>query len=274
MSDSTTTVLDRKRPWLTDARELPANMNWLQTLFNPTGTSPRLHFTRAWTLLFMLQLLVIVLPWTFAQILNSAGGDGQPIGEIGLFATPVVFIITTLISYVIHSRRLLDAGKSPLLAIIPLIPLIVGMAVFMMTAQGQSAQYDTRFEMRQDYLADPDGFRAKQREEREKAKAEAEKKAAEAQANGEAAPSQPQGQSRRGPGGPGGMMSLDQPLPPKAEFVLQKSLPTMQMIMILLSAPIAIWSLMWVARVPHFGRYPGGDEIAPAVSGDRRPYEA
>ena len=59
MSDSTTTVLDRKRPWLTDERELPANMNWLQTLFNPTGTSPRLHFTRAWTLLFMLQLLVI-----------------------------------------------------------------------------------------------------------------------------------------------------------------------------------------------------------------------
>ena len=272
MSD-TSTVLDRKRPWLTDERELPGHMNWLQTLFNPTGSSPRLHFTRAWTLLFMLQLLIVVMPWFMALILNTAGGDGNAVGTFGVYATPVVFIITTLMSYVIHSRRLNDAGKTPLLAIIPLIPLVIALFAFMGGAQQQAAQYDRRFEARQEFLADPDAFRAKQRAEQQQAKEEAEKRAAEAEASGEAQPQEQQGQRRRGRGGPGGPgMNLDQPMPPKAETVLKNSLPTIQMIIILLSAPIAIWSLLWVARVPFFGRYPGSEEVG-LVTDDRRSYE-
>lgn len=273
MSD-TSTALDPKRPWLTDERELPRYMNWLQTLFNPAGTSPRLHFTRAWTLLFMLQLMIIVVPWFIALILGAAGGDGKSVGMFGVYASPVVFIVTTLISYVIHSRRLNDAGKSPLLAMIPLIPLVIAVVAFMGGAQQQAAQYDKRFETRQEYLADPDAYRAKQREQADKAREEAEKRAAEAEASGEEKAEQPQGQRRRGPGGPGGgMMSLDQPLPPKAETVLKNALPVIQMIIIALSFPIAIWSLMWVARAPYFGRYPGSEEPAPA-GGPRRPYEA
>lgn len=272
MSD-TSTALDPKRPWLTDERELPRHMNWLQTLFNPTGTSPRLHFTRAWTLLFMLQLLIIVGPWFAALILGAAGGDGTSVGMFGVYATPAVFIVTTLISYVIHSRRLNDAGKSQLLAMIPLIPLVIAVVVFIGGAQQQAAQYDKRFEMRQEYLADPDAFRARQREEQEKAKEEAEKRAAETGASGEETGEQPQGQRRRGQGGPGGgMMSLDQPMPPKAETVLKNALPAIQMIIIILSFPIAIWSLMWVARVPYFGRYPGRDDAGP-VADQRRSYE-
>ncbi|WP_300395270.1 DUF805 domain-containing protein [Henriciella sp.] len=252
MSDSSSTALDPKRPWLTDERQLPRHMNWVQTLFNPLGASPKLHFTRAWTLLFMLQLMIIVGPWTIAAVLNAAGGEGKPVGMFGVYATPIVFIATTLLSYVIHSRRLLDAGKIQLLAVVPLIPLIIAVVAFMGAASQQSAQYDERFEMRQDYLANPDAFRAKQREKAEKAKQEAEAKAAEAEASGEeGAESQPtqQGQGRSGPGAPS-IQTLDQPMGPKAETVLKNALPTIQMIMIPLSALVAIWSLMWVARAP------------------------
>lgn len=277
MSDTNATALDPKRPWLTDERELPGHMNWLQTLFNPTGPSPRLHFTRAWTLLFMLQLLIIVVPWTIALILGIAGGDGSGVGTFGVYATPVVFIITTLMSYVIHSRRLLDARKSQLLAIIPLVPLIIASVFFMGAAQQQAAQYDERFEMRQDFLADPDAFRAKQREEAQKAQEEAERRAAEAEASGESESGQggQQGQQRGrrgGPGGPGGPMNLEQPMDPKAEVVLKNSLPTIQFFTILFSLPVAIWSLLWVARVPFFGRYPGSEDDSTVV--ERRPYQA
>ena len=275
MSDSSATALDPKRPWLTDERELPAHMNWLQTLFDPTGTSPRLHFTRAWTLLFTLQVLIIVIPWTIAMILGAAGGDGSGVGTFGVYATPAVFIVTTLISYVIHSRRLLDAGKTQLLAIIPLIPLVIALLMFVGAAQQQATQYDERFEMRQDFLANPDAFRAKQRAEQQKAKEEAEKRAAEAEARGEEpAEEGQQGQQGGRPGGPGGAgpMNLEQPMDPKAEVVLKGALPTIQMVMIPLSGLVAIWSLLWVARVPFFGRYPGSDDDSTVV--ERRPYQA
>lgn len=272
MSDTSSTVLDPKRPWLTDERELPRHMNWMETLFNPTGTSPRLHFTRAWTMLFVLQLLVIIVPFALALVLNMAGGDGKPVATFGVYATPVVFIVTTFMSYVIHSRRLNDAGKSQLWALVPLVPLMLGMLAFMGTASQQAAQYDKRFESRQEFLADPDAFRAKQREAQQKAKAEAEAKAAEAAENGEEAEADKsqQGQKRGGPGGHGGPgASLDKPLDPKAPTVLKAALPMFQNVMIPLSALIAIWSLMWVARVPFFGTYPGEETFR-----EKRVYES
>ncbi|MEQ9314233.1 MAG: DUF805 domain-containing protein [Henriciella sp.] len=259
MSDTSSPVLDHKRPWLTDERELPSHMNWMKTLFDPTGQSPRLHFTRAWTLLFTLQMIVILVPFSIASVVGLAGGEPESISTMGKYATPVVFIITTLMSYVIHSRRLNDANKNPLLALIPLLPLLIALGAFAMTTMGEVQKYDQRFEARQEYLADPDAYLQKQRDQRRAAQEAAEKKAAEAAANGEEAPQQQRGQ-RRGPGGPGGSMSVDQPLQPKAPTVLKAALPVIQMIMIPLSGLIAIWSLMWVARVPYFGRYPGDDE--------------
>ena len=248
MSQTTETVLDPKRPWLTDARELPGHMNWFETLFDPTGEAPRLHFTRAWTLLFSLQSLIIIVPFTIALVLNLAGGDGEGVSLFGTYATPIVFVVTTLLSYVIHSRRLNDAGKSPLWAILPLLPLLLGAAFFATTAMSKAAEYDKKFEMRQDYLTDPEAFRERQREEREKAEAAAAEKGGE------------QAQQRRGgPPGAHGGMNLDQPLPPKTGYVLKAAAPMIQYVMIPLSALIAIWSLMWVARVPFFGAYPGSE---------------
>ncbi|MCH2457763.1 MAG: DUF805 domain-containing protein [Henriciella sp.] len=265
MSDTTDTAIDPKRPWLTDERELPERMNWLQTLFDPTGESPRLHFTRAWTLLFALQAMIIVVPFTVALVLNLAGGDGAGVSTFGTYATPVVFIATTLISYVIHSRRLNDAGKTPLLAILPLIPLLIGFALFTTTAMSTAKSYDKQFEMRQDYLADPDAFRERQREEREAARAKA-----EAEGGGEGAQQQQQ-RGRGGPPGGRGGMNLDQPMAPKTEFVLKAAAPMIQNVVIPLSGLIAIWSLMWVARVPFFGNYPPNGGASSSVM-NRRPY--
>ena len=246
MSDTSSQVLDPKHPWLTDERELPSRMNWVQTLFNPTGKSPRLHFTRAWTVLFMLQLMIIVLPFSIALVLDMAGGDGGPVGEFGVFATPVVFVITTLISYIIHVRRLNDAGKSPLWGFLPLLPLILALVVFMWGIQQQSAQYDERFELRQQYLTDPDAFLAKRHADQQK-----------------------EGRAQPGQGGGMSALSFEKPLPAKAETVLKAALPAIQMVMVSLSALVAVWSLLWVARVPYFGRYPGSEEPI-----EKRPYEA
>ena len=66
-------------------------------------------------------------------------------------------------------------------------------------------------------------------------------------------------------------MNLDQPMAPKTEFVLKAAAPMIQNVMIPLSGLIAIWSLMWVARVPFFGSYPSNGGASRSVI-DRRPY--
>ncbi|MEM5516891.1 DUF805 domain-containing protein [Henriciella sp. AS95] len=241
-------------------------MNWMHTLFDPTGKSPRLHFTRAWTLLFMLQLVVILVPFAAAMVVNMAGGNGAPIGAFGVYATPVVFIVTTLMSYVIHARRLNDAGKWTILAFLPLVPLVLALVAFMGTAMGEIQKYDQRFEQRQEYLANPEAYLERQLEQSRKAQEAAKQRAADAEASGEEPKAQPRGQQNRRAGGPG--MAVDKPLPAKAPTVLKASLPTIQRIMIPLSALVAIWSLLWVARVPFFGTYPGDPDYR-----ERRGYE-
>ena len=249
-------VLDPKRPWITNPEETLDRMNWAQIFFNPAGPSPKLHFTRAWTMLFMIQLLVFVVPPLIALILNMAGGDGTPVSQFALYATPVVFIATTLMSYVIHSRRLIDARKSTLLALIVLVPLIISFGVFFAMSTGRAAEYDQLHAQREIYLADPDTYRAEQKAKRDAARAEAET------AGDNAEP-----QQRRGP--PGGMAqqrNMEEPLQVKASFVLEATLPLITFIIMFLSALVAIWSLTWVARVPYFGREPEEIDL-------RRPYE-
>ena len=233
MSQTTETVLDPKRPWLTDARELPGHMNWFETLFDPTGESPRLHFTRAGRFCSACSRSSSS-PFTIALVLSLAGGDGEGVSLFGTYATPIVFVVTTLLSYVIHSRRLNDAGKSPLWAILPLLPLLLGAAFFANTAMSKAAEYDKKFEMRQDYLTDPEAFRERQREEREKAEAAAAKKGEQAQ-------------QRRG--GPPSSLAADlkQPLPPR-QAMSSGGRPDDPVCHDPAQALIAIWSLMWVAR--------------------------
>ena len=74
MSDaiSSQTAIDPDRPWITDPEQDPARMSWLDTFLNPTGESPKLHFTRAWSLLFFAG----VLAWPgFGLLAFDANGD-------------------------------------------------------------------------------------------------------------------------------------------------------------------------------------------------------
>ena len=59
MSDATAsqTALDPERPWITNEEDLPVRMSWFQTFLNPAGETPKLDFTRGWTVLFFAGLL-------------------------------------------------------------------------------------------------------------------------------------------------------------------------------------------------------------------------
>ncbi len=56
------TAIDPHRPWIKDARDNPHEMKWGQVLFNPLGTSPKLHFSRAWTFMFLGRVLLFIVP--------------------------------------------------------------------------------------------------------------------------------------------------------------------------------------------------------------------
>ena len=256
-------------------------MRWLDTLFNPSGTSTKIEFTRAWTLLFFLQLAVVMLPWFIAFVIGLAGGNGQAVGRFGLYMSPIVFVITTVLSYIIHTRRLRDAGKPIAFALLILAPLVIGIANFAGPVAEKAEEYATLYEDRQLYLHDRSAYEEKKAEERraaeeeaEEARKKAEEEAAEAKDDQKEAKELPPcpgaeegpGQGQVGQGGPrgagggpghgfGGGPSAENPLPDHLGFVLRPYLQSIQMVIIPMSAILAIWSLVWVARAPVEQRY-------------------
>ncbi len=258
MSDaiSTNGSLDPERPWIVDERELPNRMNWLDTLFNPFGKSPKLHFTRAWTLLFFMQFLIVVIPVFGGFVFGLTGGDGSLITTPGLYISPVVFVATTVLSYVIHTRRLRDARKPTILAAVLIIPLLLGVGMFAGGVMSKAGEYQQMYEKRAEYLADPQAWEQARLEERRKAQEE-QRKAREAAAAAEAedGEAQPQGQQRgrgQGRGGWGGGPDASQELPSQIDFILKPNLGSVQMAIIPISALIMLWSLFWLARKPTY----------------------
>ena len=75
MTHHTTTPIDPHRPWIRDERDDPSRMNWVQTLFNPFGMTGKLHFSRAWTFMFMGRLLLFIVPVFGVSIATMAGAD-------------------------------------------------------------------------------------------------------------------------------------------------------------------------------------------------------
>lgn len=132
----------------------PIRMKWLDTLLNPLGRSNKLEFTRAWTLLFFLQFFAVVLPIGFSIVIGLAGGNGGAVTTFGMYVAPIVFVTTTVMSFIIHARRLKDANKWIILSGIVLIPLLLGMMQFTSGLQQSAADYDRLYEKRADYLAD------------------------------------------------------------------------------------------------------------------------
>ncbi len=153
-------VLDPQRPWITDENQLPSRMSWIGAMFNPTGVSSQLHFTRVWTVCFFLQLLIVIVPVFGGVIIGLAGGDPAGLRTLGLYASPAVFMVTTLISVTAHSRRLNDAGKTVFWALLVLLPLLIGLALFSMNVMSKSVAYDELYAKRAEFLADPQTWRA------------------------------------------------------------------------------------------------------------------
>ena len=145
-------AIDPHRPWIKDKRDNPHEMKWLQVFFNPLGPSPKLHFTRAWTFMFLGRVLLLVVPVFTVLIATLAGADlaiaWKPIKALVL-PVPALLVpfflftlVTELTSWVAHVRRLHEAHRSPLLAMIVLIPLILGLIAFSLGAQGGIKQYE------------------------------------------------------------------------------------------------------------------------------------
>lgn len=271
MSDATASQnhIDPNRPWIVDEEESPARMNWLGTLFNPTGKSPKLHFTRAWTALFFTGVFAWLGVGAVISILGIAGADTTGLTALHGYIIAVALAITSLCSFVIHSRRLNHAGKISLRALVVLLPVIVGAFLFLGGVTQKAAEYDELYAERAEFLADPAAWRDAQLEERREAQAKAEKERQEAEAAREAAADGEEGEGAeenrgnrggQGQGGPQGGWnqgpSAENPLPSKQEFIVQPNLGAFYMPIVLMNTLLMIWSLLWVARVPNFGREP------------------
>lgn len=144
-------AIDPHRPWIRDERDAPGNMNWWQTLFNPFGKTYKLHFTRAWTAMFLGRLLLYIVPSFIAGVAGIAGvktdGLNAPVNLV-LFSVPAVlvpFAIFTLVteytSFVVHIRRLTEAGRSAFMAVIVLVPMLLGLILYTVGAQAGAATY-------------------------------------------------------------------------------------------------------------------------------------
>lgn len=262
-SQNTQAVLDPDRPWIVNEEDLPSRMNWLDTLFNPTGKSPKLHFTRAWTALFFTGLFAWVGVGFIISILGIAGADTAGVSVFHGYFIAVVLAITSLCSYVIHTRRLNHAGKISLRAIIVIVPLILATVAFVGGMAGKASEYDKLYQERAEFLEDPTAWREARLEEKRVEQAEAEKARLEAEAakeNGEDGEGAEGNNGRRGGQGRGGQgdwnqgPSAENPLPSKESFIVRPNLGSFNSIIVGLNTLIMIWSLLWVARVPNFGK--------------------
>ena len=154
MTHHTMTPIDAHRPWIRDERDDPARMDWFQTLFNPMGMTGKLHFSRAWTFMFMGRVLLFIVPVFVAFIAGLAGADmsgaWQPVKSVGIplpaLLLPFFFftIITEFTSWVAHVRRFAEANRSTLKAAIVLVPLFLGLLGFAGGVVSGSAQYQAQ----------------------------------------------------------------------------------------------------------------------------------
>lgn len=133
-------AFDPRYPWITDPEELPSRLNWAQSLFNPFGATPRLHFTRVWTALFFARLVVFAVPIALATLL-SMSGTKMGFDPIPVWGFPLIVFLTGLGSFVLHLRRLSNAKRSGLWAFLSVIPVVLGLIGFVAGTQFGSEEY-------------------------------------------------------------------------------------------------------------------------------------
>ena len=248
-------AIDPHRPWIKDARDNPHDMDWGQTLFNPLGNSSKLHFSRAWTFMFLGRILLFIVP-VFAVFLASlAGADlsgaWKPVKAL-ILPIPALLvpfflftILTEFTSWVAHARRFNEAHRSPLLAMIVLIPLILGLVCFYLGAQGGIKQYEAMHAPKPAITATADaGADAAPAAEGGEAKP----------ADAKAGQSQRPQQQRRRPGPP----------PSERDMAAGAGLGFAMPVWAFASFLVMFWTLLYVARMPNggVGRFRTGSDIA------------
>ena len=289
-------ALDPERPWITREEDLPSNMNWFQSLLNPMGEASRVHFTRTWTALFFAQFIMWFGVSTMILGISSLIGADVSSARVAMtYILAATFILTTLMSFVIHTRRLNHAGKTTAWAALVLIPLVLALLQFVFTLNANTSNYNAAYEARAEYLADPVGWRESQLEKRREAQAKENKSEGDqseseipedetvkqclarkqdqeaavesagregeetdgAEADGETPETGGEQRGNRGNrggrGGGGGndpTANADKPQTSLEEAVLRPAVAAIPMTIIMVSIPIAIWSLLWVARAP------------------------
>ena len=232
----TTGTLDPQRPWITDPDELPSRMNWFGTLLNPVGRSPKLHFTRAWTVFFMSRAILVGLLILGPLIFSLAGGDAGPLQAVIGGALLVTVLLTEIFSFVLHNRRMADAGKSGFWAIIVLVPAILAVGAVAFATPGlikQHAEVVAKAEAEQSEDADrPANTR----------------RAARSASSGRGGRGRRGG--RRGGGGPG----ADGGVPSQQQFVMSRVMPMAGGLWLFGSLLAMLWTLLWAARLPSQSR--------------------
>lgn len=244
--------IDPSRPWIKDPRDAPSRMNWADTLTNPLGKTGKLHFSRAWTIMFMGRLLMYLIPVVSTGLLSVAGADTSVLTKpvhLGPLSWPAMLIpflvfalVTEFTSFIIHTRRLSDAGKPAIYATIVLIPLVLAMTGFIFGAKQGIAAYDAR----QAYVEARDTLRESPEDaEAKKIVEQGRKRGMERQLMME----------RR--------MGIEAPT--QREMAAQGGERLGFMLWALGSFPVMLWTLLWVARLPNegIGKLHTGSEMTP-----------
>lgn len=227
MMETRSEALDEARPWITDPDELPRNMNWFSALFNPFGRSPKLHFTRVWTLL--------LLPRIFLYFGLLQLGTSSSIGEVIGKVFPILLL--EIIFFISAMRRLNDSGRSVFFAWALFVPAILGVgAAVALVPSAQAGFKDAVIEFQNAKENGTEGQRS----------GVSGRQVSQA-ARGGGGRGGRRGRGGRG-GGPGGPASGP---PQETPFVIQKTMGPAGMVWFFGSLFITIWSAAWLARLPR-----------------------
>ncbi len=252
--DTSLGEIDPHRPWIRDERDDPGAMNWAETLLNPMGETSKLHFSRAWTFMFLGRVVLYLVPSFVVAILGISGVAPEIFNtplDLLIVTIPAVLVpfalftvVTEFTSFVAHTRRLADAARPTWLAAIVLVPMILGLVAYAAGTTMGAAQH-----------------RKMNAPPAEKTETAPKDGAAAAEAKPE---EKPKGQQRRGPPGPPG--------PPQSErqAAVSTGLGMALPIWGLASFGVMIWSLAFVARLPNGGQGPlrtGSDRTPEELAG-------
>ena len=165
---------------------------------------------------------MILLP----LILNLAGGNGGPLQALigGLLGVTIIF--TEIFSFVLHNRRMRDAGKSGFWAVLVLVPAMLALSSLAVLTPGLVKAHAAA-------VAEYEAKKASAADESATAAIEADVNTSE------------EGRGRRGQGG----RRNSEPQSQQA-FVMSRVMPAAGGLWALGSFFVMLWTLLWAARQP------------------------